>query len=441
MKLSKYNICISSGDSCILYNCRRDYMFQVAKPLYDIYMSEAEHPGILSHVAPDFFQHLVGHDFVIDDDVDEAMKIKEEWQREDQEGNLLQITINPTLRCNLRCYYCYEEHQYGSYMQPQVIDATIKYIRRQLNSGKFNRISLSFFGGEPLLYFNKVIKPILDQVGNMNYPDVHFDLNFTSNITLLTKKITEYLLPWHPSFQITIDGNEFIHNMVKCLPNKSKSAYRIAINNIRFLLSHKLKVAIRFNYTAKTLERFYDVIEDLRLFSDEEKLYANINFHRIWQDTKIPESELQPVVDDLELAFREAGFYVISSTSRTIGRCYADVENSLVINYDGKIYKCTARDFNDENSEGLLLPNGNIKWNQRHQKRIAIRYCNPICMACTIFPLCHGGCSQSKLESNNPNYCVKGFSERDKENYVVQRIKGIIAEQYKKGGCPGDNDK
>lgn len=66
-------------------------------------------------------------------------------------------------------------------------------------------------------------------------------------------------------------------------------------------------------------------------------------------------------------------------------------------------------------------------------------YCNPTCMACTIFPLCHGGCSQSKLESANPNGCVKGFSERDKQVYVVQRIKGIIAEQYKKGGSAGNN--
>ena len=434
MKVSKYTVCVPSGNRHILYNCRTDHFVQVEKRLFEVYEQNEEHPEKLANIAPDFYEYLVGRGFILDDDIDETKLVLDTWKEEDEHGDLLRITINPTMHCNLRCYYCYEEHTKGTRMKQETIDATIAYIKKQVSSGRYKHISLSFFGGEPLLYFRQSVKPLLEEVKKIQTDDVKFSIHFTSNITLLTKEMTDYLLPWNPSFQITIDGNEFIHNMVKQLPDKDKSAYRIAINNIKKLLGLKLKVAIRFNYTAKTLERFYDVVEDMKDFTDEEKQYANINFHRIWQDTKIPDSELQETVDSLEEAFRKAGFFVVSSTSRTIGRCYGDVEDSLVINYDGNVYKCTARDFDDEHSEGRLQPDGSIVWNERHQKRIEVRYCNSTCHACLIFPLCHGGCSQNKLESLLAEGCLKQFTEKDKLDYIYQRIKGIYAEQKKKGG-------
>ena len=434
MKVSKYTVCVPSGSRYILYNCRTDHFVQVEKRLFEVYEQNEEYPEKLANIAPDFYNYLVERGFILDEDIDETKLVLDSWKNEDEHGDHLRITINPTMHCNLRCYYCYEEHTKGTRMTQETIDSTIAYIKKQVNSGRYKYISLSFFGGEPLLYFRQSVKPLLEAVKTLQTDNVQFSIHFTSNITLLTKEMIDYLLPWNPSFQITIDGNEFIHNMVKQLPDKDKSAYRIAINNIKKLLGLKLKVAIRFNYTAKTLERFYDIIEDLKDFTDEEKQYANVNFHRIWQDTKIPDSELQPTVDDLEEAFRKAGFYVISSTSRTIGRCYGDVENSLVINYDGNVYKCTARDFDEEHSEGHLMADGSIVWNERHQKRIAVRYCNPTCHACLIFPLCHGGCSQNKLESTFAEGCLKQFSEKDKLSYIYQRIKGMYAEQKKKGG-------
>lgn len=431
MKASKYNCYLSSVDRGIIYNNSTDYISELVKHLYELFRQNQDHPEAISKLAPELFQHLVNHHFIVESDVDEEQQILDKWIAEDQNGDNLQLTINPTMQCNLQCYYCYEEHSKGTYMKPATIEATLAHIRRQIDSGKFRRISISFFGGEPLLYFKQVVKPLLEKVKEMKSDHVEINIHFTSNITLLTNEILQYLLPWKPSFQITIDGNEFIHNMVKQLPGK-KSAYRIAIKNIRTLLAHNLAVAIRFNYTAKTLDYFYDVINDLKPLSDQEKMFANINFHRIWQDTRIPDSELQPKVLQIENAFREAGLFVISSTSRTIGRCYADVENSLVINYDGRIYKCTARPFDEEHSEGVLQPDGSILWNERHQKRLAVRYCNTVCHRCIIFPLCHGGCSQNRLESLTPNGCIKGFSEKDKQDYILQRIKGLYAEGKRK---------
>ncbi|WOC53178.1 hypothetical protein BPO_p0095 (plasmid) [Bergeyella porcorum] len=40
--------------------------------------------------------------------------------------------------------------------------------------------------------------------------------------------------------------------------------------------------------------------------------------------------------------------------------CYANKINHSTINYDGIVYKCTARDFNLKNHEGRLSSDGNI---------------------------------------------------------------------------------
>ena len=212
--------------------------------------------------------------------------------------------------------------------------------------------------------------------------------------------------------------------MVKTIANRS--AYNIALSNIRKILSNGLKVGIRLNYTAKTLKTFIDVLSDIKSFTDDEKNFCNISFHRIWQDNKVPNTELDAQLNELEELFRGVGFYVISHSSNVTGRCYADKPNNITINYDGSIYMCTAREFNAENCEGTLYPDGTIVRNERYNKRMAIRLGNQQCRQCIIYPLCHGGCSQHKLESNIINGCYKGFSEQDKIDFATKRIRDII---------------
>ncbi|HOH74428.1 MAG TPA: hypothetical protein PKW38_01450, partial [Paludibacteraceae bacterium] len=43
--------------------------------------------------------------------------------------------------------------------------------------------------------------------------------------------------------------------------------------------------------------------------------------------------------------------------------CYGDKKNQATINFNGDVYKCTARDFKPENREGVLMDDGTIEWN------------------------------------------------------------------------------
>ena len=52
------------------------------------------------------------------------------------------------------------------------------------------------------------------------------------------------------------------------------------------------------------------------------------------------------------------------------------------------------------------------------------------CWDCEIFPICHDGCSQHKLEARvAENECYKGFDAQKKLDFVVKRIQDIYNEQ------------
>jgi uncharacterized protein len=71
-------------------------------------------------------------------------------------------------------------------------------------------------------------------------------------------------------------------------------------------------------------------------------------------------------------------------------------ELKALINYDGKIFKCTASDFTTYPEERILLVSGDIEWNiSRVAKRFEkATFENKHCLACNLLPVCFGPCSQ-----------------------------------------------
>lgn len=305
-------------------------------------------------------------------------------------------------------------------MSPAVLESSIKFIKDKVE--KYDYVSLSFFGGEPLLCFDDVARPILDSLrAEPRANNARVYVHFTTNATLLDNNMVKYIKQWTPSFQIAIDGNESSHNKVKFFNKSNSATYRLILNNIKMLLDNKIHVGLRCNYTSRTLPHFFDVLSDIKDWSSENKKYLSVSFSRIWQDKQGDFVELEKNLIVIEKEYRKHGFQVNGHLSQGVKRCYADKENSIVINYDGNVYKCTARDFCKSNREGTLNQDGTVSWNETYLKRLVSRYDNVLCKECNIFPICRGGCSQSKLE-NITNSCVRGYSDIAKRNFVQQRI-------------------
>ena len=181
-----------------------------------------------------------------------------------------------------------------------------------------------------------------------------------------------------------------------------------------YALSKGFKFIIRCNYTSENLHSFEELISIFTEYADECIKYKLLTFsyHKVWQ-VKLP------------IVIKENANNIEGKTiflDKSFDTCYADKENSVVINYNGDVYNCTDRDFKQENREGYLNDEGVIIYNERHQRRMEARFSNQNCLNCRIFPICNI-CSQIKLEhQNNDVSCLRMMTDKEKEMLLSTKI-------------------
>jgi len=333
------------------------------------------------------------------------------------------LTVNPTLDCNFRCWYCYEDCLKGSVMNDEVLSATNATVNSILSRPEIKSLSISFFGGEPLLYYENIIKPIIrnaDETSRREGKD--YCILFTTNGFLLKRDIVDDLKDFPVTdFQIPIDGGKDSHDKVKHMRGSNESAFNTTIENIKYALDCGFNVTVRCNYTAKTIKEF-TVLTDLFLdYKDRKNLM--FSFHKVWQEK--PSEELYREYNKVRDTFKSKG-YRTSSNISSRGLCYADKKNSAVINYDGNVFKCTARKFKLECRLGTISRHGEIEWNETEKIFSDCKYKSDECRNCRLFPLCLQGCAQCVFESKDKNSCPLNYSEEDKTVRIQSRIKELM---------------
>ncbi len=430
MRFSKFVFTYPDGKRTLLFNAAGERLFVLTPDLAELLARYANHPEELQAVHPSFYEQLVATRSLVPDDFDEAEALVDEWKATDRDSTHFGIIVNPTLNCNLRCWYCYENHAAGSVISESTRDAILKFIETKASEPQLRNLNVSFFGGEPLLSFDKAVLPLLRFASDVCAAnDVRLFSNFTTNAVLLTEEVLSALnaIPMAklPTFQITFDGNRNWHDNVRFGLNR-KPTYDVIFLHVRQALQAGNEVFVRFNYTRDNILTFLDVLEDFKThgLSDYTEILS-VKFEHVWQDAPNRES----VKDNLfkvRDAFKAAGFRVGTDNIHYRHVCYADSPNHMVINYNGDIFKCTARDFRSAEREGILHEDGHVELNDVFNRRMQVRFDNPACLACRILPLCNGGCSQSKLETSSRTECYRHMSDEDKETYVKARLEEIM---------------
>lgn len=428
MKLSNYAWIVRHENTHILYKCHHETLVAIEEPLKELL--ERGDWEALEEMHPTFFAYLVERGFLLEDYVDESREVIAEWEREDGDRSVYNIIINPTMDCNMRCWYCYEKHEKGSVMTKTVVDAVTALITAKIMNPELKVVHLKFFGGEPLLYYNEVVLPFIKEIQSLcQQYNKEYSVSFTTNGFLLTKKVLNSLMECAPSYpislQISLDGNEEKHNKVKFLENRVGS-YTVILNNVIAAASLGMHVRLRLNCTLQNIQSFIDVANDLIHLPIVVKQCIIIDFHQVWQDYKNDVLEFRQGVSAVRFAFMKAGFTVKEDRRISPDRCYADKDNGCVINYNGDVFSCTARKFIKDNREGIISDSGEIIWNEKKYNRMMIKYGNTTCMNCNIFPLCHGRCSQFKLDIGRNLGCLCNYTEKGKRELVAERIKFLI---------------
>lgn len=149
-----------------------------------------------------------------------------------------QLILELTGRCNLRCGYCiYNESFDGNRnfnnedMTEEVALKAIDYFFEHCDE----KMSITFYGGEPLVKF-ELLKKLIEYSLKKNQEfkkQVRF--GFTTNLTLMTKEIAEYLASV-PKLNVlcSMDGPEVIHNSYRKYVN-GKGTFNEAMNGLQIL--------------------------------------------------------------------------------------------------------------------------------------------------------------------------------------------------------------
>lgn len=155
MKPSKYNYIIPFGEKYVFFNGVTEKFFLVSKERLEAYRRVVEFPEENREAFGPFLDKMKRMGFVVNDDINEMDRIKKKFEALTVPHQYF-LMVLPTYECNLRCWYCIQKHEY-LFMSDEVLANIKRLIVRKLQDDSITDLHLSWFGGEPLLAYDRVI--------------------------------------------------------------------------------------------------------------------------------------------------------------------------------------------------------------------------------------------------------------------------------------------
>lgn len=398
MRTSNYNIFINSDRGVLVFNALTDsYVFVNDDEAKFLKTREFISSGIFESERIKRFQDA---GILVKDDFNELAYLKHIYSKEMHESDVFDLTILPTLDCNVRCWYCFENKNVGSRITPSVKGNILLFIQNIIKDRPYiKEISIDLFGGEPLLHYEEDLDDFLHQIKNVvEGLGKKATFLFITNGLRLTEEVMDRIKDLSPQFQISIDGYKERHDKIKVLSKHADiSTYDLVIHNLKNVCKcDYVHVILRLNYDEQTLKNVGKILSDIK---DIDRSKISIHFERVWQTKKHIAITNDALIDAWKL-FVSHGFQVTYlKFFHTPSSCMSSKQDQVAISYDGKIFKCTGCDFARTEEDGNLMSNGNIAWKgNKAEERIQIQtYNHPECLQCKLLPLCWGPCCQKHL--------------------------------------------
>lgn len=298
-------------------------------------------------------------------------------------GRALQRThgliIMPTGKCNFRCTYCYETFEQGR-MAEASAEALAKAIDRI--AGSAERFGLGFFGGEPLMCSDLVLRFSRQAFRSLASRGLPYAAGISTNASYLTPELFEQLLDAGVvSYQISIDGDRALHDRQR-VTVAGKPTFDRIVGHLKHMaeLKDDFVCIVRCNSRPEDMPRVMALFEgdDLRFLRGDPRFMVDL--HTIWSSDRKEVvdgashdsgcgSEVTRPLDiyfynrELEARGLRTSAYG-NPTSPLSVACYAGKPNWFVVGPDLTLYKCTVVFDHDDNRVGKILADGTFALDQ-----------------------------------------------------------------------------
>ena len=338
--------------------------------------------------------------FLIDDEVDELATAKADLLRDRLRVDQLHLTIAPTMDCNFRCDYCFEEHLKVS-MSKHVQDKLLEFTTEKLAAAQ--ALYVTWYGGEPLL---PRAFPVLERLSekfieHCRPRDIDYQAHLVTNGFFLDRPKLERMVELGVNkVQVTLDGPPAKHDQRRHLVSGRGTFERI-LQNLKDTVD-LAEFQVRINVDARNSMEAIEVVEILVREGLGHKVRAYLA--QVTHDGAACGNIQELCYSSQDFArmevevYREAGRRGLPLSRypfRLAGAfCTADRLNGYVVAPNGLLFKCWHEvTMSPERSIGSLLDG-----QQPAQRAVEDRWLSwdalskSGCRSCDVMPLCHGGC-------------------------------------------------
>ena len=349
------------------------------------------------------------------------------------------ITLEVNQTCNLRCRYCYLENKDSSEMTYDTAVRCIDFALFNACQHKDRRIWIDLVGGEPLLSFGLLKKIVSYSDTRAKKLGVNTTFSLTTNGTIITNEILNWLISNHVHIKISIDGTDTVHNLNRVYADGNGS-HGTVISNLPFFRAYEKATGIYMQATHVITQNNYRF-----LFDSCKYLVENLGMHII--DTALDlsyswsESSLDSITEAIEktillyLEHKECntpflwGMIVdMNNFKSPISPCYKCGAGliSCYVRTNGDIYGCSAN-LNVKYKLGSLESGFNGKM-LSDLKRIA-EINNENCNNCKIYKFCSAkSCAMNSLKCNGSiDFPSPALCSMEKRKYgLYQKYKEFL---------------
>lgn len=399
-----------------------------AKLLVPRTLFEALDEGTLSDMERDT---LADNGFLVHDKDTERHEMMSAIDEANRRSSRAVLTVVINLDCNLSCAYCYEGGQRGRhYMTSETMELLACFAEEKyLSRGK--DLLIDFYGGEPLLSAGQIgdisrkLKSLAEREGR------HYEFTLVTNGTLLTRAVISQLVPLGlKSARITLDGPRDNHDSYRPFVS-GEGSFNVIIQNLADV-SDLIGIGIGGNYTRDNYRSFPQLLDTLIARGLTPERISHVMFSPVTEALGrhlSPEfsegcvSTDEPWLLEASVFLREEilrrGFFT-PRVSPTI--CMIELQDNLVVNFDGTIYKCPAF-IGCQDLEAGHLKSGFTDYGRTHNLAV---WKKDECGDCAYLPLCFGGCRFLRLIRTgaiDDVECRRSYFDAVLEEFVLQDIR------------------
>lgn len=400
IKPSAYTVLVPlSGDRQLAYNTVSQ-AFSIWNASDSALWDDLQRAGELSF-GPAYRPFIQGG-YVVNASADERETVKRNYERARHNDGHMMMTIAPTLSCNFGCHYCFQGLDKPlTKMTLKVREATKAYLLNQLRGRR--SFHLTWYGGEPLMDMETIWDVSADAIAYCDENGIKYTSMMISNGYKMTVPVAEKLKKARVAkVQITIDGDEEMHDSRRHLTS-GRGTFQKILDNMKAVTERKLlKISVRINIDGQNeaqARKLLDILEanGLGIHNGVSVYFAPVESVAEAADgctSCLPKTEYADLENRLHLLAFEKGLIALPKVPRHLGLCTAVKPNSYVVVPNGDLHKCWDTVMDSKLRVGSVM--GNTRKADQTTEAMWNAWSpfeNEVCSNCQLLPACAGACA------------------------------------------------